>query len=230
MHRRQFIAGCSALATGGVAHAALEDRRFAVNPLPVGLVQPARQGAPQGLFLGYVPGSAEVQQAGQTAAISSWRDLLPAERRAELSIRRLVPAAQPTICHLDITIHFALADGSGHAPFHAWQFVATPGALARQSSPITFSSGVPESALVAIGYRVQHPRSGQMADGVLHYRIGGSGLGPGVYALASPSAATGTAPDWSQLSWQDETGALVRHDGRAIDFDYLTLALAPATA
>ena len=230
MHRRQFIAGCSALATGGVARAALEDRHFAVNPLPLGLVHPAAPGAPQALFLGYVPGSAEAQQPEHTAAIPSWRDLLPAERRAELSIRRLVPAAQPSICRLDVTIHFALADGSGHVPFHAWQFVATSGAAARQSSPITFSSGVPESALVAIGYRVQHPHSGQMADGVLHYRIGGSGLGPGVYALASPSAATGAAPDWSQLAWQDDQGILVRHDGRAIDFDYLALALAPATA
>jgi hypothetical protein len=230
MHRRQFIAGCGALATGGVAHAALQDQRFAINPLPVGLIETADPGVPQGLFLGYVPGSAELQVSELAVTQSGWRDLLPAERRAEMSIRRLVAAAKPSIQRLDVTIHFALADASGHVPFHAWQFVAAPGALARQSSPIAFTSGVPESALVAIAYRVQNPYSGQTADGVLHYRIGGSGLGPGVYALAGPSASTGGAPDWSQLSWQDEEGALVRHNGGAIDFDYLALALAPATA
>jgi len=54
-------------------------------------------------------------------------------------------------------------------------------------------------------------------------------LGPGIYALAGPSLATGGAPEWMALTWGERAGTLQRQDGGAIDFDYVAMVLSPTT-
>jgi hypothetical protein len=235
MDRREFLAGVGLIAAGNARAANLAtatgraDGVFAVNPQPLGLVRTA-DAAMAGLSLGYIPGSAEIVLAELTGQTSSptWRSLLaPRGKRAEMSILRLMPATTPSIRRLGVTINFALAEPPYYAPFYAWQFVAASGTPIRQSSPISFSANVPDSAIVSVDYQVAHPHSGERVGGTLHYRLGGSGLGPGIYALAAPSAADGASPDWTALACGEADGQLVRRDGGTIDFDYLTLALAP---
>ena len=235
MDRRDFLAGVGLITAGNAGAASLAtatshaDGAFAVNPQPLGLQQTADATA-AGLSLGYVPGSAELLLAELTGQASSptWRSLLtPHGQRAEMSIGRLMPAPTRSIRRIDVTVNYALAEPPYYAPFYAWQFVSTAGAPLRQSSPLSFSSNVPDSAVVSVAYQVAHPHSGELVAGTLHYRLGGSGLGPGIYALAAPSAADGAPPDWSALACGKADGQLVRCDGGLIDFDYVTLALAP---
>jgi hypothetical protein len=143
-----------------------------------------------------------------------------------------VPSASPTIERVEVTVNFACAEPPFYAPFsalfHAWQYVNVPGQHVKSSPPLRFTTNVPDAAAIAVNFQVKSPVSGLSSSGALSYPIGGYGLGPGIYALAGPSLNTIGAPDWNQLTWGETAGSpLVRRDGMAIDFDYITLVLSP---
>jgi len=239
MNRRDFVTGLGSLAASGVAvealrgHAAGEDvGGFAANANPVGIVQSNEAATGAGMTLGYLPRSA--------AFISTWSpssgEATIRERwgrsnvRAAVQILGFVAAAAPTIERIDITVNFALNEAPFFAPFYAWQYVDLPGQHVKSSSPLTFTASVPQAAGIAAAYRLKSAVSGVHASGSLYYQIGGSGLGPGIYGLAGPSASTGLTPDWNQITWGEKAGSLARNDGMAIDFDYVTLVVSPVHA
>ncbi len=235
MNRRGFIAGvgtiaaagAAAPASGGPTSPAAASGRFDANADPVGIVRadPSAPGA--GLTLGYIPGSAGFANAGAPRTDKLTRRGLwgLGGVRAAIAVLGCVRSAAPTIERVDLTVNFALAEPPYLAPFHAWQYVDMPGRHATASSPLRFTTSVPGAAGIVVSFRVRSPTSGATATGTLEYPIGGSGLGPGLYALAGPSPAAGGPPDWNELTWGEQPGTLARHDGRTIDFDYVTLLL-----
>ena len=239
MNRRDFVTGLGSLAATGVAAEAVRGHvsgdaassGFAANANPVGIVQSNQAGTGAGMTLGYLPRSA--------AFVNTWS---PAEQgaipgrwgrtnlRAAIQILGFVPSSTPTIERIDITVNFALNEAPFFAPFYAWQYVDLPGQHVKSSSPLTFTANVPQAAGIAAAFRLKSAVTGVYSSGSLYYQIGGSGIGPGIYGLAGPSATTGLTPDWSQITWGEKAGSLARSDGMAVDFDYLTLIVSPVHA
>lgn len=248
MNRRDFFTGLGTLGVVGVAAQALRGsdsessggptasrNRFAsagfgANINPVDSTQTKRL-ARGGVTLGYIPGSAELVNAnaipGNNFALRNLLGLVNV--RAAIGILGYVPSASPTFERVDVTINFAISEPPFYVPFYAWQHVNLPGQYVKSSSPLNFTASVPDAAGITVEFQVKDPLSGRISSGVLYYAIGGSGLGPGIYALAGPSAATGAAPDWSQIAWAEDARSLARVDRMPIDFDYVTLVLSPVS-
>ncbi len=247
MNRRGFVAGVGTVAAAGAASQVLREagvadsgasraggvagpsRAFAANGNPIGTTR-MDQGVPgSGVTLGYIPGSARfanpnAQPVEALTIRNLWRVV---SARTVIGILGYVPATAPTIERVDITVHFALDEPPFMAPFYAWQHVNLPGQYPKTSSPLSFNANMPNAAAIEVGFRVRSAMDGTIAAGSLYYPVGGAGLGPGIHALAGPSAATGGAPDWNGVTWGDRAGSLARLDGRAIDFDYICLVLSP---
>jgi len=239
MNRRDFVTGLGSLAASGVAvealrvHGTADDavNGFHVNANPVGVAQSNEAATGAGMTLGYLPRSAAFINTWSPSSEATVRERWGRSNvRAAVQILGFVAAAAPTIERIDITVNFALNEAPFFAPFYAWQYVDLPGQHVKSSSPLTFTASVPQAAGIAAAYRLKSAVSGVHASGSLYYQIGGSGLGPGIYGLAGPSAATGVAPDWNQITWGEKAGSLARNDGMAIDFDYVTLVVSPVHA
>jgi len=241
MNRRGFVGGMGALAAAGAAAQALRgpgsgfviSDGFSANGNPVGITSLGPSAPGGGLTLGYIPGSAEFLQANtppvEPKLSNLWRQ---AKVRAAIAILGYVPSASPTIERVDVTVNFACAEPPFYAPFsalfYAWQYVKVPGQYVQSASGARFTTNVPDAAAIAVNFQVKSPISGLSSSGALSYPIGGFGLGPGIYALAGPSPTTIGAPDWNQLTWGETAGSpIVRRDGMAVDFDYITLVLSP---
>jgi hypothetical protein len=239
MNRRDFVSGLGTLAAVAATTEALRGHlsgegtsgALVPNANPVGIIQTTMTPPGGGMTLGYLPRSA--------GFVNTW---VPAEERtigdrwgrtnvrAAISILGYVPSTSPAFERIDITVNFALNEAPFFAPFYAWQYVDLPGEHAKSSSPLTFTASVPNAASIAASFRMKSTIPGGNASGSLYYQIGGAGLGPGIYALAGPSRATGQAPDWNLITWGEIAGSLAREDGGAIDFDYLTLVVSPTHA
>ncbi|MEO8677308.1 MAG: hypothetical protein ABI569_17155, partial [Casimicrobiaceae bacterium] len=204
---------------------------FATNANPVGIIQPNQTASSAGMTLGYLPRSAAFINTWSPAGDATIRERWGRTNvRAAIQILGFVPSASPTIERIDITVNFALNEAPFFAPFYAWQYVDLPGQHVKSSSPLTFTANVPQAAGIAAAFRLKSAASGVHSSGSLYYQIGGSGLGPGIYGLAGPSATTGLTPDWSQITWGEKAGSLARSDGMAVDFDYVTLIVSPVRA
>lgn len=225
MDRRHFLTAFGLAATGPVAaavnlQAAAQAAVFPVNGEPLGLLDSGGLPGADGLLsLGYLPGSGESLVAARAAATPE---------AAEISIYRMVSAPLRTIEALAVTVHFPVAGPVSHVPYFAWQYAGGLGDTPRQSSPVSFSVALPQGAVMSLDYGVRVPGQAQNQGGSLTYRLGGTGLGPGVYVLAGPSAATGRTPVWADLVGAGDPGKLARRDGAPIDFDYLVIDVAPA--
>jgi len=235
MNRREFVTGLGTLAAAGSAQAlhgpdvrGVISGGFGQNVNPVGITQMDQTAPGAVMTLGYIPGSAGFVNTRLPSEELSVRDRWGLTNvRAAVSILGYFPSASPTIERVDVTVNFAIAEAPYFAPFYAWQYVNVAGQPVKSSAPLTFRTNVPEAASIGVSFRVRSPASGAVASGSLLYSVGGSGLGPGIYALAGPSPAMGGAPDWNQITWGDKAGSLARRDGRAVDFDYITFVLAP---
>ncbi len=236
MNRRDFVGRLGTLAAAGAAMPVLgaqgvgvQSGTFPVNESPLGLTR-LDLPAGAGLSLGYIPQSADfVMASALPDEPLTLRQLWAPDRtNTAISILGYVQSAAPTLERVDISVDYALPVAPFRVPFHAWQYVSRPGQCEKCSSPLTFTAGASNAAGLTADFRVKHPTTGEIASGTLHYRIGGSGMGPGIYALAGPSPSTGGAPDWSQLTWGETPGLLRQRDGGAVDFDYVTLVLRPS--
>jgi hypothetical protein len=222
MKRRGFIAGCGIVATTSAAGAAQFDPRAAWRRVGAG----SAVGGSGGVTLGYVPGSAELAQGADAQRASPLRrNLWGRTTRAGIAVFGFMASDQPAFARIDLTVNFALAEPPYRAPFHAWQYVGTDGQTPRSSSPLRFTAGVPDGAEISIAFQLRNASTDARTEGVIACPVGGAGLGPGLYALAGPSPATGGAPDWNRLTWGEHPGLLERRDGQPIDFDYVTLLL-----
>ena len=133
---------------------------------------------------------------------------------------------------LDITAHFALDDAPYFAPFTPWRYEAakprTPPKSAR------FLARIPDRVALEVNYAL---RPGAFAGGIsgagmLYLPIGANaattGLATGLYVLATTSAHTGVLPDLGAYVFSGDVQApLADPSGRALDFDYLALAIRP---
>jgi len=249
MNRRGFVTGVGTVAAAGAAAQALRgpgsgsalsgglhaDHRpggsgeFGAKRNPVGTTRVDQSAPGGGLTLGYIPRSARFANPNalpveQITLRNFWKVI---NARTAIGIIGYVPSESPTIERVDITVNYALDEPPFVAPFYAWQYVNVPGQYAKSSSPLSFTAMLPNIAAIDVSFQVRSATTGAIASGSLLYPIGGSGLGPGIYALAAPSPGTGGAPDWDGLTWGDRAGSLARLDGRAIDFDYICLVLSP---
>lgn len=174
-------------------------------------------------------------QANQ-AAIHS---LFKVSSLVDLSIgvlRRADTAAVGALRGLDIVAHFALTEAPYFAPFSAWRYEAagmsTP---SRSTQPISFSALAPGFVALEVNYSLQPSAiaTGITNAGTLYLPIGANlassaGLATGLYVLATPSSYTGVQPDLSAYVFSGDVHAPVADpSGRALDFDYLTLAIRP---
>lgn len=239
MNRRDFVSGLGTLAAAAAATEALRGHvsgesmsgAFAPNANPVGITELNQTAAGEGMTLGYLPRSAGFVNTWVPSELRTIGDRWGRTNvRAAISILGYVPSTSPRFERIDITVNFALNEAPFFAPFYAWQYVDIAGKYAKSSSPLTFTANVPDAAGIAASFRMKSAGSGDNASGSLYYQIGGAGLGPGIYALAGPSSASGQAPDWTRITWGEKAGSLVREDGGAIDFDYLTLVVSPTHA
>jgi hypothetical protein len=245
MKRRNFVTGLgTVVAAGATAQTLLRSsetsvvaaasdtllgHRMRVNHTPVGTAQISQGAAGEALTLGYIDGSAEFLVQGSKRAEHTLRNLWALiNMRATIGIQGYVPAASPAFQRIDLIVNFKLNEPPFAAPFYAWQHLDIPGQRRMTSSTLAFTTGVPGAAAISVQFQVKSPISGSVVTGKLDYPIGGAGLGHGIYALAGPSPSTGGAPDWGGVTWARRAGELARHDGGAIDFDYITLALLPA--
>jgi hypothetical protein len=237
MNRRDFIAGVGALAATAAAarviggsRAILVSGSFAPNVQPLGTITIDQSYRGAAMALGYVPGSAEEilsrvskqmfgEDNGSARTITG----------ARVSVRGLVQQSNSSLERLEVLADFDHADLSSTTCF-AWQFSAESGKLPLVSKPVSFNTAVDESVALVLPFSFRDVTSGAMSSGSLQYPIGGRGLGPGVYAVATPSLANGQMPDWSALMLGDNAGELARNDGGTIDFDYLTLVVSPRFA
>lgn len=152
-------------------------------------------------------------------------------------LRRAVGVGAGPLAGLDITAHFAIDDAPYFAPFAAWSYEAAGiGTPQKSTQPISFSARIPERVALEVSYALAPGAvaTGLSSAGSLHLPIGadaatGAGLGMGLYVLATPSASSGVQPDLSTYVFSGDVHApLADPAGRALDFDYLTLAIRPA--
>jgi hypothetical protein len=151
-------------------------------------------------------------------------------------LRRADDAAASAVRGLDIIAHFAIDDAPYFAPFSAWRYEATGLSTPPKSTqPITFSARVPDFVALEVNYALNPSAiaTGISSAGMLYLPIGanapsGAGLATGLYVFASPSTYTGVQPDLSAYVFSGNVHAPVADPpGRALDFDYLTLAIRP---
>jgi hypothetical protein len=153
-----------------------------------------------------------------------------------IGVLRRADAAASAVRGLDIVAHFAMDDAPYFAPFSAWRYEATGLSTAPKSTqPITFSARIPDHVALEVNYALNPSAiaSGIRSAGMLYLPIGANsassaGLATGLYVFASPSAYTGVQPDLSAYVFSGDVHTpLADPSGRALDFDYLTLAIRP---
>lgn len=139
---------------------------------------------------------------------------------------------------LDVVAHFAITEAPFFAPFEAWHYRgASRSTPAKYSQPITFSGSVPDFVSLQVNYAINASAvaAGTSSSGLLYLPIGASansraGLSTGLYVFATPCAGTGAQPDFGTYVFSGNFRApIAEPSGRPIDFDYLTLAIRPAS-
>jgi hypothetical protein len=134
---------------------------------------------------------------------------------------------------LDITAHFAIDDAPYFASFIAWGYQGSGAAAAPIST--RFVARSPDRVALNVAYAL-HPGSaanGVSGAGNLYLPVGASaapdsGLATGLYVLATPSSDTGVQADFGAHVFSGDMRAPIADpSGRALDFDYLTLAIRP---
>jgi hypothetical protein len=147
-------------------------------------------------------------------------------------VRRSDDAAASALKGLDITAHFALDDAPYFASFSAWCYEGSGLSAFPLSS--RFIARTPDRVALAVNYALQPSAvaNGISNAGNLYLPIGANaataGLATGLYVLATPSAYTGVQPDFSNYAFSGDVRApIVDPSGRAVDFDYVTLAIRP---
>ena len=126
----------------------------------------------------------------------------------------------PALQSVDVVARFAIDEPPNFVSFLAWSHVE--GTPPRTSSPIDFTALAPDRAALEVSYVLSPGIAGPSArSGQLYLPIGGTGLGPGIYVMTTPSASTGVTPDIQNFSYSGNSRSpiIVRH-GTPLDFDH----------
>ncbi len=161
------------------------------------------------------------------------------ESRVNVSIGMLQRAqgagTQEMLRSIEMVAHFAIEDAPYFAPFHAWKYEAAAASKrANATPPITFEAAMPDRVGLQVNYALiaENLAPGVKGSGMVYLPLGArDGPGTGLYVLAGPSPVTGNQPDLGAYTFSGSLHAPLRGPtGRMPDFDFVTLAIRPATA